>query len=353
MLKIGPTTFALAGVAAAVIALAQGNAGIPPGTTPYKLAVPIGFPQPNIPSDNLLTNEGVALGKRLFSEKKLSGNGKQACVSCHKPEGAFSDTGKSVSTGSTGIQGTRNAPALFNLVYQRSYFWDGRSHSLREQALVPIQNPIEMNQTLDGAISNLKSDPTYASAFAGAFGSKGITAERIAKALEQYETTILFGGSKYDLVQRGLASLTTQEQRGLTLFLTPYNPKKGQFGADCARCHSGENFSDFCFRNNGLDSNPKDPGREGVTGLATDFAKFKTPSLRNLTVTGPYMHDGRFATLAEVINHYSSGIEQSATLDSKLASEPGGVQLSPSDQAALIAFLKTLVEPQFINSNKP
>jgi cytochrome c peroxidase len=353
MVKCLNRGFGLMGAAAAAIVFAQSSGGIPPGTTPYNLIVPPGFPKPTIPIDNQLTNEGVALGKRLFSEKKLSGNGTQACSSCHHPTESFSDEGDALSTGSTGVKGTRNAPALINLVYQRCYFWDGRSPSLRAQALVPIQNPLEMNQTIDGAVANLKADPTYVSQFATAFGSKGITGNRIALAIEQYEISTLYGNSKYDRVQQGLASLTPQEQRGLTLFLTPYKPKQGQFGADCARCHSGALFSDFCFRNNGLDANPADPGREDVTGEASDYGKFKTPSLRNLTVTGPYMHDGRFSTLEEVVQHYSSGIVPSATLDPMLAKEPGGVQLSTSDQAALVAFLKTLVEPQFQGNGNP
>jgi len=345
--------FGLFGVAVSALVLAQSNGGIPPGTTRYNLVIPPGFPAPKLPEDNQLTNEGVALGMRLFNEKKLSGNGTQACSSCHHPSDSFSDEGNALSTGSTGIKGTRNAPALFNLIYQRCYFWDGRSPSLREQALVPIQNPDEMNQTLGGAIANLKADPTYVAQFAKAFGSQGITANRIAMALEQYEISNINGNSKYDRVQQGLASFTKQEQRGLTLFLTPYNPKKDQFGADCARCHSGATFSDFCFRNNGLDAHPSDPGREDVTGSADDYGKFKTPSLRNLTVSGPYMHDGRFSTLEEVVEHYSSGIVPSGTLDPMLAKEPDGVQLSATDQAALVAFLKTLVEAKYVGSGSP
>lgn len=341
----------LVGLGATVIGLAQsGGGGIPPGTTRYNLVVPPGFPKPNIPPDNQLTNEGVALGKRLFNEKKLSGNGTQACSSCHHPADAFSDEGKAVSIGSTGVKGTRNAPALFNLVYERSFFWDGRSPNLRQQALVPIQNPNEMNQTLPGAVANLKADATYVQQFSKAFGSPGINPNRIALALEQYEMSILFGNSKYDRVQQGSATFSNQEQRGLTLFLTPYNPKKGQFGAGCANCHSGPLMSDFCFRNNGLDSNPADPGREDVTGIGADYGKFKTPSLRNLTVSGPFMHDGRFATLEQVVQHYSTGIEPSATLAPELAKQPGGVQLAKADQAALVAFLKTLVDPQFVTS---
>ena len=337
----------LLGIGATVLVLAQGNGGLPPGTTRYKLNVPPGLPSPPIPHDNPLTVEGVALGLRLFNDKQLSGNNTQACASCHLPVDSFSDQGKAVSTGSSGAKGTRNAMALFNLAYQHNFFWDGRSPSLRDQALGPIQNPIEMNQTLDGLVKKLSSDPTYVSQFAKAFGSKGVTAARVGLALEQYEETLLSGGSKFDLYQQGLVRLTAQEDRGRLLFQTPFNPKQGQFGADCARCHGGQLMSDFKFHNNGLDSQFKDLGLGGVTGVAGDDGKFKTSSVRNLTVTGPYMHDGRFQTLEQVVQHYSSGIVQSSTLDPGMAHERGGVQLSTSDQAALVAFLKTLVEPKY------
>jgi cytochrome c peroxidase len=341
----------LLGIGAIWLAVGQNPGGsIPPGTTRYNLVVPVGLPVPPILGDNPLTVQGVALGQRLFGEKRLSGNNTQACLDCHKPADAFSDGGKAVSVGSTGIKGTRNAPALFNLAYQHAFFWDGRSASLRAQALVPIQNPIEMNQTLTAAVQKLSSDSTYVSQFAKAFGSTGITAARIGLALEQYENTLLAGSSKFDQVQLGRARFTALEQQGFNVFRTPFNPQQRQFGGDCARCHGGPLLSDFAFRNNGLDADPKDPGLEGFTLRAGDFAKFKTPSLRNLTVTGPYMHDGRFQTLAQVVEHYSTGIQRSATLDPGLAREPGGVDLSPADKQALIAFLQTLVEPQYVNS---
>ena len=210
-----------------------------------------------------------------------------------------------------------------------------------------------MNQTLTAAVAKLSADPTYVAQFKKAFGTAGITSARIGLALEQYEISLLAGSSKFDLSQRGLATLTSQEQRGLLVFRTPYNPKANQFGGDCARCHHEPFFSDFGFHNNGLDSVPKDPGREDVTAVPSDYALFKTPSLRNLTVSGPYMHDGRFNSLEQVVEHYSAGILHSATLDAQMAKEPGGVQLSPADQAALVAFLKTLVEPQFDKNVSP
>ncbi len=336
------------GIGAIWIATAQNQGGnIPPGTTRYKLVVPVGLPTPPIAGDNPLTVEGVALGQRLFFEKKLSGNNTQACSTCHRPNAAFSDVGNAVSTGITGAKGTRNAPALFNLAYQHAFFWDGRSPSLRAQALAPIQNPVEMNQTLTATVQKLSADSTYVSQFAKAFGSAGITPARIGLALEQFESTILAGSSKFDLFQQGKATLTAQEQRGLFLFRTPFNPRQNQFGADCARCHGGPLMSDFDFKNNGLDTQPKDLGLADFTNRPGDIGKFKTPSVRNLSASGPYMHDGRFQTLEQVVEHYSDGILPSPTLDPGLAREPGGVRLSPADQAALVAFLKTLVDPQF------
>ncbi len=337
------------GAAGMIAALAQNSTTptLPNGTTPYNLTVPAGLPAPPLPSDNRLTVQGVALGQRLFNEKLLSGNKMQACSSCHRPGSAFSDQGNALSKGSTGAKGTRNAPGLFNLAYQHDYFWDGREATLRAQALDPIQNPVEMNQTLANAVANLQKDATYPAQFAKAFGSKGITPGRIGLALEQYELTLFAGSSKFDLVQRKLAKFTPQEQQGFDVFRTPFNPRNGQFGGDCARCHGGPLFSDFKFRNNGLDANPTDAGREGVTKNPRDFATFKTPSLRNLTATGPYMHDGRISTLDEVVGHYSSGIVQSQTLDPGLARENGGVHLNASDHDALVAFLKTLVDSSF------
>jgi len=356
-LKWTPIGFGLFGVVGIVAAFAQG-AGSPPsnpkGTTRYNLVVPPGFPPPPLPTDNILTVEGVALGLRLFHETKLSGNNTQSCASCHTPQFAFSNEGKAVSTGITGATGTRNAPGLFNLAYQHQYFWDGRASSLRAQALAPIQNPVEMDQTLTKAVANLSADPTYVAQFAKVFGSAGITSARIGLALEQYELTLMSGYSKFDLAQRGLAKLTAQEQRGFQLFQTPFNPRNNQFGADCTRCHgNGPILSDFQYRNNGLDAKPTDAGREVVTGSPQDFAKFKTPSLRNLSVTGPYMHDGRFTTLEEVVAHYSDGILASPTLDPGLARQNGGVRLTPADEAALVAFLKTLTDNSYLSGIAP
>lgn len=326
---------------------AAAQTSLPPGTTRYVLNVPPGFPPPPLPLDNPLTVQGVSLGQRLFNDVRLSGTNTQACASCHRPQFAFSDAGKATSVGIDGIKGSRNAPGLFNLAYQRRFFWDGRSPSLRNQALQPIQNPIEMHESLAQAVAKLQADPTYPAMFQQAFGTVGITPARIGLALEQFELTLYSGNSKFDAWQRDQASFTAQEARGFQLFRTPFNPQMGQFGADCARCHGGPLFSDFTFKNNGLDAHPLDVGLMAVTDNPWDLGKFKTPSLRNLPSTGPFMHDGRMASLEEVVQHYSTGIQPSKTLDPGLAREQGGVHLSLADQAALVAFLKTLQDPKF------
>jgi len=321
-----------------------------PSNPPFNLVPPLGIPLPPLRPDNPLTVNGVALGQRLFFENRLSGNNTQSCASCHRPNVAFNDVGKAVSVGIKGIAGTRNTPSILNSGFLPHLFWDGRAPSLRAQALVPIQNPIEMDSTLTEVISKLSADPTYQSQFQNAFGTPGITPERIGLALEQFEITQLSGNSKFDAAQAGKAVLTAQEQRGADLFRTPYNPPQGLFGADCIRCHGGPIFTDARFHNNGLDTTFKDLGLGAIDGNPADDGKFKTPSLRNIAATGPYMHDGRFTTLAEVVAHYSDGIVPSPTLDPGLARENGGVHLSAADQAALVAFLETLTDPRYAPS---
>lgn len=351
-LRIVRVVPSLLGVGLIILAVAQTGSGpIPVGTHRYILQVPPGLPPPPLPAGNPLTQEGVALGQRLFHEVRLSGNNTQSCSSCHRGDVALSDAPNALSTGIDGLRGTRNAPSLFNLAYQRTYFWDGRAPSLRVQALAPIQNPVEMHQSLASAVGKLSADPSYVAQFAKAFGTPGVNAQRIGLSLEQFMLTVFAGDSKFDRAQRGQATLTPQEQRGFQVFRTPFNPKLGQFGGDCARCHGGPLFSDFQFKNNGLDSVPTDFGRMLVTGLVIDKAKFKTPSLRNVAVSGPYMHDGRYATLEEVAAHYSDDIAPSATVDPKLARENGGVHLSQADQAALVAFMKTLTDSRFVGAN--
>ena len=239
--------------------------------------------------------------------------------------------------------GTRNAMPLVNLAWKSSYFWDGRSPSLRDQVLIPIQDHTEMDESLERVVSKLKAKSEYLPRFTAAFGTPEVTAEKIGLALEQYLLTLTAYDAKFDRALRGKAELTEMEKRGFELFMTEYEPRTGQLGADCFHCHGGPLFSDHQFHNNGIAENNRDTGRFRVTGNEADRGKFATPSLRNISMSAPYMHDGRFATLEEVIAHYSTDVQRSATLDPNLAKHPaGGLQLSDDDQIALVAFLKTL-----------
>lgn len=317
---------------------------MPEKFTPYRFTMSAAFPIPELPRDNPLIEERVKLGKRLFAEGALSRDGTIACASCHQAEAAFADPRK-VSVGVRNQHGTRNAMALFNLAWKGSFFWDGRAPSLRAQALMPIQDPTEMDESLERVSAKLAGLEPYPALFASAFGPGEITGEKIGLALEQFLLSLTAFDSKFDRAMGGHGALSAEEQRGFELFMTEYEPRTGQRGADCFHCHGGPLFSDHQFHNNGLKADPADPGRFKVTGREADRNRFATPSLRNVARTAPYMHDGRFATLEEVVAHYSSGVERSATLDPNLAKHPeGGLNLSAEDQRALVAFLKTLSE---------
>jgi cytochrome c peroxidase len=327
---------------------------LPEKFTPYPFQMGATFPIPDLPRDNPLTVERVELGKTLFFDKQLSINAAQSCADCHAPEKAFTD-GRRTARGAEGDFGTRNAMPLFNLAWKKDFFWDGRAKSLRGQVLQPIQNPIEMHEPLTNLCVKLAATDKidYAKLFAAAFGSPEITAEKISLALENYLLTLTSFNAKFDRVLRGGEKFTAEERRGFELFSTEYDPRRGQFGADCFHCHGGPLFQSQAFANNGADGAFTDIGREKVTGKASDRGKFAVPSLRNVELTAPYMHDGRFGTLEDVIRHYSTGVVRSATLDPNLAKHPdGGVPLSDADQRALVAFLKTLTDAQFAAAEK-
>jgi cytochrome c peroxidase len=312
--------------------------------TPLAFVVPVGFPQPMLPEDNVLTSESVALGEKLFFDARLSGNGTQSCASCHAPARAFSD-GVALSRGAEGASGVRNAMPLFNLAWSPSFAWDGSQSRVRDQVLAAMVNPIEMHGEPATVVAALAREAAMGDAFAAAFGSKEITAERVGLALEQYLLTLVAADSKFDRALRGAAELSEQEKEGFALFVTEYDPVRGKRGADCFHCHGGALFSDFGFKNNGLDLLSADAGRAVVTEKAGDAGKFKTPSLRNVALTGPYMHDGRFATLEDVVVHYDHGVKRAATLDPNLSKHPdAGLGLTSAEQAALVAFLRTLTD---------
>jgi cytochrome c peroxidase len=320
---------------------------------PYRFTISARFPRPDLPRDNPLTVEGVELGRRLFFEKRLSINNSQSCASCHQPSHAFSDAGKRFSNGAEGGEGTRNAMGIFNMAWKRSFFWDGRASSLREQVLMPIQNNREMHESLAEVIARLSDDADYPKLFAAAFGTPEITTNRLAMALEQFVLTRVSCDSRLDRALDGKSELTSEEKRGFELFMTEYDPRRGLHGADCFHCHGGALFQSQGFANNGLDSAFADAGRGAVTGREGDKGRFAVPSLRNVELTAPYMHDGRFKTLEEVVAHYCTGVKRSSTLDPNLAKHPdGGVPLSAGDQKALVAFLKTLTEESLKTSSE-
>jgi cytochrome c peroxidase len=343
-LESGPVSEVPRTVAQAKIAAATG--------TPRVFVVPAGFPQPELPADNPLTLEGVALGRALFNDRRLSVHAAQSCASCHAPARGFSDS-VAFSRGADGQPGVRNAMPLLNLAWSPAYAWDGSQPRIRDQARAAMSNPVEMHADLPAVVAALAGDPAMGEKFRAAFGSPEVTAERIGLALEQYLLTRVSADSRFDRAARGEVELTAAEKRGFQLFLTEYDPARGQHGADCFHCHGGALFSDYGYKNNGLDAVAADPGRAKVTGRADDTGKFKTPSLRNVALTAPYMHDGRFATLEEVVAHYDHGVKRNAALDPNLAKHPdAGMNLSAADQAALVAFLKTLTDSSVLASGE-
>ncbi len=317
---------------------------------PYRLTFSRFFPQPALPRDNPLTEDGVELGRSLFHDSSLSINNRQSCASCHQADAAFSDT-RRFSLGAERQAGTRNAMPLLNLAWKNTFFWDGRAPSLRDQVLRPIQDPREMHESLASVVTKLDALADNRVLFARAFGTPEITADRIARALEQFLLVQVSHDSRFDRSLAGRAELTSEEKRGFELFHTEYDPRRGQFGADCFHCHGGPLFKSQGFANNGLDAAFNDRGLELATGKPGDLGKFAVPSLRNIALTAPYMHDGRFATLEDVVTHYATGVKRSATLDPNLAKHPdGGVPLSVEDRQALLAFLRTLTDERFMTN---
>ncbi len=319
-------------------------------------AMPLDIPQifsenildPVIPIDNPQTVEGVALGKKLFFDPLLSADNTQACAGCHSPQNAFTDITR-FSVGIDGVPGNRNSMPLFNLAwnYDELFFWDGSVFSLEHQAVEPVINPIEMHNSWDVVIQRLEQHSEYPTMFANAFGEGQISKEKATKAIAQFERTLISANSKFDRFLLGETTLTPEEENGFNVFM---DETKG----DCFHCHGNPNnplWTDNIFHNNGLDASFTDLGLGEVTGDPADNGKFKSPSLRNLAFTAPYMHDGRFFTLDEVINQYSEGLQNSATIDPLMKKvNEGGVQLTPQDKADLKAFLLSLSDPSFINN---
>lgn len=326
-----------------------------PTATPYTIEIPPFFPPMDLPADNPMTVEGIALGRHLFWEKQLSLDNTLSCAGCHLPQASFSDP-NTFSLGVNGAVGTRQSMALINLGWAMDYFWDGRAKSLEEQLLDPIPNPVEMNQPWPDALVKLRNDDQYPAMYQAAFGTTEITVDRTVKALAQFLRTMISANSKYDQWRRGEYFFTDSEFRGYELFLKeggdPELVPGGEGGADCFHCHgeAGLQFSHYLPANNGLDSVFSDLGVGGITGNPLDFGKFKTPTLRNVELTAPYMHDGRFETLEEVVDHYNSGGHPSTTVDPFMKYTDGGLMLPPQSKADLVAFLKTLTDVDFVTN---
>jgi cytochrome c peroxidase len=307
-----------------------------------KFRVPQGFPAPNYNfALNPITIDGFKLGRKLFYDPKLSRDNTISCGFCHQQAGAFANIDHQVSHGIDGQIGTRNAPGLWNLAWNQKFMWDGGIPHIELQPLGPIENPVEMDETIANVIAKLAADPEYPALFEAAFGSDTITTQRITKAITQFQGLMISDNSKYDQVQRGETQFTQQESYGLATFRSK-----------CASCHTEPLFTDLSFHNNGLAPEPTimDAGRMIITGDPNDSMKFKTPSLRNIALTGPYMHDGRYETIGECLDHYSGGnLYQSATLDTALTS---GIPLTAQEKADLIVFLGTLTDYTLISDPK-
>jgi len=337
-----------------------------PRPTPLEgFSVPFVFGRFSLPEANPLTRESVELGRRLFYDTRLSGNNQVSCATCHVQDLAFTD-GRRTAIGVSGKPLALNSMSLANLMWgPRHFFWNGRAASLEEQALVPIQHPDEMNQDLEELLDELASQPEYVRLFAAAYGD--ISPESIASALASFERTLISSNSRYDQFLRGETRLSDLEEHGRKLFMAHPDVKVSLRGGNCIDCHSQFLTSGFNtlfdgFSNNGLDSEADlAPGLAEVTGKHEHRGLFKTPTLRNIALTAPYMHDGRFSSLEDVLEHYNEGIKGSTTL-SPLIREAGNEEGKPSDrislslteeeQTAIIAFLHTLTDEQFVTDEQ-
>lgn len=292
------------------------------------IKVPAGLPPIEFPEDNPPTAEKIALGKQLFFDKRLSRDNTISCASCHAPDKGYSNADQ-FATGFKGQKGGRNSPTVINAAYNKFHFWDGRAGSLEEQALGPIANPIEMNLTLKEAVDRINAIPGYKKQFQKVFGSVA-TEENIAKAIATYERTVLCGDAPYDRFKAGdKKALSEAAQRGMKLF----------FGkAVCSACHSGPNFTDNAFHNIGVGMDAKEPdvGRKAISKLGGDQGSFKTPSLRDIARSGPYMHDGSMQTLKEVVDHYNKGGIPNEFLDEEIYK----LSLTPQEVDDLVTFMK-------------
>lgn len=307
---------------------------------PVAIAIPLGLPPLPIPPRNPPTEASIALGRRLFYDTRLSKDDSLSCSSCHRPQTGFTDV-KERSVGVGGTLGLRHAPSLVNAAYSPLLFWDGRAASLEAQVGSPILNPLEMDETHEAAVAKLRADPSYRPLFRSVYGTDAITFDRVANALASFERTILSGDSPFDqyAYQGKKNALSPAQIRGVAAFK---DPAKG----NCAACHTiGPTFALFTdnqFHNTGegVGDNEQiaDLGRYDVTHIEADKGAFKTPSLRNVAVTGPYMHDGKLKTLKDVVDFYAGGGNSNPYLDKRISA----IHLTGQDRTDLVEFMKSL-----------
>jgi len=331
-----------------IVAACGKNEDIDPESQPYVFEVPAGFPQPVFDTENPMSQEGIALGRMLFYDVRISGNNKISCASCHEPRLAFSDGFALSKTGVSGTALHRHVPALINLAWAgNGLFWDGGSTNLESQAFGPLTATDEMQQNLTELNKELNDVPDYVTRFRTVFNGD-ISSANVVKALAQFQRSLVSAGSRYDRYKRGEPgqNLSSDELAGLALVRQK-----------CQGCHTGELFTDNDYHNNGIDTDFSSESLEGIyqgrsriTYDPLDLGKFKTPTLRNVGLTAPFMHDGRFVTLDDVLDQYSEGIKNSPTLDARLPA--GGLQLTGQQKRQIIAFLQTLTDYEFISNTK-
>jgi cytochrome c peroxidase len=310
---------------------------LPNTITPYKIDYPKQWPEPIYDfNKNPLTEEGIQLGRKLFYDPILSRDSSISCSNCHLSFTAFTHVDHSLSHGVNDSIGTRNSPSLMNLAWHKSFMWDGAINHLDVQALSPISHPAEMDEDINNVIKKLNRSNDYNRMFYNAFRDSIITGEHLLKAISQFELTLISSNSKYDSVMKKYTSFTLQEENGYKLYQK-----------NCASCHAEPLFTNHEFENNGLsiDTNLNDFGRYNITKSAADSLKFKVPTLRNIEFSYPYMHDGRFKSISEVLKHYTNEISQSKNLSSHLKTP---IILTSNEKVDLTSFLLTLTDKSFL-----
>jgi len=310
-------------------------------TTPLSFTIPSGFPEPQYKFEgNALTKEGFELGRKLFYDGILSKDGNFPCASCHQQSAAFSTFDHDLSHGFDNQFTTRNAPALANLVWMKELHWDGGVNHIEVQPLAPLTARNKMAEDINNVVSKLNGSAEYKKMFKAAFGNKEVNSQKMLKALTQFTGSLVSANARYDKMKRGETTFSVAEQTGYNIFR-----------AKCAGCHKEPLFTDLSYRNNGMPINDflKDYGRMLITKKKEDSLKFKVPGLRNVFLTFPYGHDGRFYSIDHILNHYSSGIKDGPTLDPLLKNN---ILLTTEEKYYIKTFLSTLTDSSFVNDKR-